>query len=73
MTRDEAIARARALAQERGWTWHEPVNADLGRAWVVLGARRWTVTSNAGSLGTNVHVVLDDATGAVIRAAFWPR
>lgn len=29
MTRDEAVARARAIADEEGWTWREPVSASL--------------------------------------------
>jgi hypothetical protein len=29
MTRDEAIARARAVAEEQGWPWHESVRVTL--------------------------------------------
>jgi hypothetical protein len=72
VTREDAIARARALADERGWTWLEPVGARRGRAWLV-GKRRWTVTTNIEHIGASVLVVLDDATGAIVRAGFLPR
>lgn len=29
MTRDEAITKARMIAQAEGWTWREPVHAAL--------------------------------------------
>lgn len=29
MTQDEAIAKARTIATEEGWTWREPVHAAL--------------------------------------------
>lgn len=29
MTREEAVARARAVADEEGWTWREPVSVSL--------------------------------------------
>ncbi|HEV2864854.1 MAG TPA: hypothetical protein VGX48_27925 [Pyrinomonadaceae bacterium] len=29
MTQDEAITRARAIAEEQGWTWRGPVQAGL--------------------------------------------
>ena len=72
MTREDAIARARALADERGWTWLEPVAARRERAWLV-GKRRWTVITNIEQIGASVRVVLDDATGAIVQAGFLPR
>ena len=32
MTRDEAIAKARAVADEEGWTWREPIHVALETA-----------------------------------------
>jgi hypothetical protein len=73
MTHEEAIERARALAEERGWTWREPVRVTERRDFVLLGRRRLCVRSNADSRGTNVLVELDAETGEVLHAAWLPR
>jgi hypothetical protein len=72
MTEDQARQTARELAAERGWAWVEPVRVRAARAWWV-GPLRWRVWSNHDSVGMNVHVELDDATGKVLSAHFLPR
>ncbi|MBP9205320.1 MAG: hypothetical protein KBG28_15225 [Kofleriaceae bacterium] len=68
-----AIAGARAVAAERGWRWEAPVKARRSRTWWPLGRRTWEVRTNAEHIGCNVLVVLDAATGRVVRAAWLPR
>jgi len=72
MTSDEAIAKARALAAERGWPVLEPVHAELRRPWRVM-APRWIVISNWGSLGSSVRVEFDDRTGKILLQGYMPR
>lgn len=65
MTREEAVGKAEAAVAERGWLWMEPVEASLK-----LRAERkvWEVSTNAGGVGYNVHVLIDDETGRVLKA-----
>jgi hypothetical protein len=72
MTKDEAIARARAFAESQGWTWREPVHAETYRPWFV-GAPRWRIVTNYGLRGGNVRIELDDATGNIIKSQYVPR
>ena len=43
------------------------------RPFVFFGAAYWSVWTNADSLGMNVSIEIDDATGQVRRKAFLPR
>ena len=72
MTRDEAIARAKAHAHERGWSWRGQVEAWRSRRWLLVGPREWTVISNAGMRGGGSRIVLDAKTGAIVEAGFMP-
>lgn len=60
------------VALERNWTWIAPVSIRKKRRWLV-GRMLWIVLSNHQSRGCNVRVVVDDETGKVAEAAFWPR
>ena len=73
MTQDQAIAATKKLADEKGWTWLEPVEARLRKRWIFWGPRRWDILSNCRGRGCNVHVVIDDETGAVCEQAYLPR
>jgi len=73
MTAEQAIACARAIALERGWPWWPPVRAARRRTFFFIGPPRWEVWSNADMRGSNVRVVIDDATGAVLAQGFMPR
>ena len=72
MTAEQAITRAQAIALERDWPWLPPVRAVRRRS-LFIGPARWEVWSNADMLGSNVRVVIDDATGKVLTQAFLPR
>ncbi len=72
MTREEAISSARDIAAKNEWPWEQPVSARLV-GFRLLGGNRWDVVSNAERRGRNVRIVLDDRTGAVVRASFLPR
>jgi hypothetical protein len=72
MSKDEAIARAKALAEKQGWAWREPVHAETYRPWLI-GAPRWRVVSNYGFRGGNVRVELDDGTGDIMKSQYLPR
>ena len=73
MTADEALGLARAAAAGEGWPWQEPVRARRQRAWLLFGPARWEILTNADSLGSNVRVVIDEATGGVLEKRFLPR
>ncbi len=71
MTENEALQIAKDLAATKGWTWREPVTVRRRRRWFRFVG--WTVQSNAQSRGCNVYVEIDDLSGRIARAAFWPR
>lgn len=73
MTRDEAITLAERMAEIEGWSWQLPVSATLGRKFLLFGRLCWTVRSNSSCRGSNVLIVIDDASGEVVRKAFLPR
>lgn len=73
MTADEALNLARAVAAAEGWPWQEPVRARRQRAWLFFGSTRWEIWTNAESLGSNVCVVIDEASGEVKEKRFLPR
>jgi hypothetical protein len=72
MTREQALLKAHQFALERGWIWRGPVRVESYHPWWVL-AMRWRVRSNDGFRGMNVSVEIDDQTGEVIKANFFPR
>lgn len=65
MTKEAAIAAAKAVAEERGWTWEGRIAAET----TVDGIE---VRSNVDMLGTNVVVVVG-FDGAIKRAGYNPR
>lgn len=71
MTADEAIARARVVAGQRGWPWVEPAWAVRQRGGLLgLGRSSWRVISNARQNGDNAIVVIDERTGRTRAASF---
>ncbi len=73
MTVAETLRLARAVAEEKGWPWQEPVKVSRRRSFLFFGAAHWEVWTNAECLGMNVRVEIDDATGQVRQKAFLPR
>ena len=73
ISREEALDRARALADERGWPWREPVEVSRTRSLIVFGRERWLVTTHVGFRGGNVRIEIDAGSGAVVSAGYLPR
>ncbi len=68
--RDKLIGQARKLADERGWTWREPVEVTSG---LERGDPVWVICTNVLMRGTNVRVVLRKVDFSVVHAGFLPR
>lgn len=68
----EAIAIARATANEQGWAFVEPVTATLRRQWFGAGGR-WEIRTNARGLGAIARFVIDASDGRVIEKGYIPR
>jgi hypothetical protein len=70
LLRDKLIERARKLAIERGWTWHEPVEITA----IAYGREpAWVIRTNALVRGQNMRVVLRRSDHAVLEAGYLPR
>jgi hypothetical protein len=68
----EAIERAKQIAEEQGWIWVEPAEAIWHPAWSGSGGK-WEIFSNARGLGAKARVVIDAQTGAVLEKGYVPR
>jgi hypothetical protein len=73
VTADEALIAARATAAAEGWPWREPVQVRRKRSWFFFGPARWEVWTNADSIGSNVRIVIDEASGEVQEKRFLSR
>lgn len=73
MTEHEAIARAKAYAEQRGWAWVEPARAT--RMPSRQGAHeRWEVWSHSkGGLGAMARIVIDGETGEILDQGYISR
>jgi hypothetical protein len=69
VTEGEAIAIARATAEQEGWAWVEPALATLREPWFGKGGK-WEIFSNALGLGAKARVVIDAQTGAVLEKGY---
>ncbi len=67
---EQLVERARQLAIERGWSWHEPVEIKAGAC---HGESAWEIRSNALMLGQNVRVVFRRSDLELLDAAYLPR
>ena len=72
MTREEAIAKTRAIAREKDWTWFEPVTVTCRRRWWLFGPRYWRVYTNSHCRGCRVWAYIDDESGTVTKFGFEP-
>jgi hypothetical protein len=73
LNQEQAVNIARAAVSEHGWPWLGRVTAQRNRRWLLFGARRWYVLTNADCKGCNARIRIDDTTGAIISASFAPR
>jgi len=71
---NESDAReiAKKEVERRGWQWEEPTEVIKRRRWLFASARVWEVRTNAGGIGRNAIVVIDEA-GRVLKASWLPR
>jgi hypothetical protein len=72
ISEQEAIARAKKVAQEQGWAWADPALATYRAAWFGKGGK-WEIFSNAHGKGAMARVVIDAETGAVLDKGYIPR
>ena len=68
--RDELITQARAVAEERGWPWREPVEVSEAAH---NGEPVWAVRTNAGMRGASVRILLRRSDRAVVHTGYLPR
>jgi hypothetical protein len=73
ITSEDAIARARRVADERGWPWQEPVHVARRRAYVFFGGVTYEIRTNATTRGQNARIVVDAEDGSVLEARWLPR
>ena len=68
--RDQLIAQARQIADERGWTWREPVEV----AEEAYGNEPvWVVKTNVLMRSPSVRIVLRRSDRTVVHAGYLPR
>ena len=70
MSEQELLELARAHAEQRGWTWREPVQTRLV-TWKGIDACQ--IDTHVGFRGVNVSVVVAVADGAILHASYMPR
>lgn len=71
MTEAEAIAQAKAIANDRRWPWRDPIYVvSRRRGLLQLGRPYWDITSNARANGDNVRIAFDERTGRAFRCRF---
>jgi hypothetical protein len=68
--RDQLVEQARRLAEERGWTWREPVEVNSA---IDRGEAVWVVRSNALMKSPSVRIVVRQSDRALVRAGYLPR
>lgn len=68
--REQLIDQTQKLAQERGWTWREPVEITSG---FDQGKPVWIIRTNALMLSPSVRVIFRQSDLSVIRVGYLPR
>ncbi|KAA3644947.1 MAG: hypothetical protein DWQ07_16225 [Chloroflexi bacterium] len=63
---EEALEILKSLADEKGWTWREPVEINSKRG-------KWMIWTHHGIRGVNVRGEIDQQTGEILEAGFMPR
>jgi hypothetical protein len=69
--RPRLLQIARADADERGWTWLEPVEVSLSSSG--SSGRVWTIETNSQSRGMNIRIVIREADESIVQAGYLPR
>jgi hypothetical protein len=68
--RGELIEQARRVAEERGWTWRDPVDVTEGAH---QGEPVWIVRTNATMRSPSARIMLRRSDRAVVHAGYLPR
>lgn len=75
MTKEEAIKKAKEIAEKENWPWVEPSSATIMtevKGWFnpVDVRDYWNVTTNITMRGCNIIIQLDVDTGELIKKYF---
>jgi hypothetical protein len=74
MTQEEAIERARQVAEAEGWPWLERIDADIRKTGIFgSGPLMWQITTHSPNLGGNAIICIDDETGQILRKEYYRR
>lgn len=68
--RDQLIEEARKLADERSWTWREPVEVTSA---VERGEPVWVVRTNVLMRSPSVRIVLRKSDHSAVHTGYLPR
>jgi hypothetical protein len=68
--RDQLIAEAKRIADQRGWTWREPIEVTEE---AYANEPVWVVRTNVLMLGQSVRIVLRRSDRTVVHAGYLPR
>ena len=68
--RDQLVEQARKVAEERGWTWREPVEVTPSAE---RGEPVWIVRTNVMMRSPSVRIVLRRSDRALVHAGYLPR
>lgn len=63
---EAALETLKSHAYEKGWTWREPIKIKSKRG-------KWIIKTNYKMVGVNIIGEIDQQTGEVLHAKFWPR
>ena len=67
MTEKEAIEIAKTVAEQAGWGWYEPIEAEYHAPWFgKWGGAIWKVEDCVGERPPHVRVLIDDHTGKIL-------
>lgn len=69
MTKPEALALAKTVAEREGWPFLDPVSAVYRKRWFGRGGI-WTVHTHISGMTAQVGIRIDDRTGEVIEKRF---
>jgi hypothetical protein len=68
--REQLIEQARKIANERRWTFQEPIELNASTD----GKERvWIIRSNAAMRGQNAQIILRQSDHSLLRADYLPR
>jgi hypothetical protein len=70
MTENEALAKARAMSEELGWGWDEPVSVGIE---VDNGKNVIRIVTNCNYKGGNAWFRFDQVSGELLRRGVWPQ